>query len=55
MVAPADGFYATEGLGKDEIRISYCLNCGDLKDAMNLLKIALEEYIKTKNRYIFNA
>ncbi len=48
MVAPADGFYATEGLGKDEIRISYCLNCDDLKDAMGLLKIALEEYTKTK-------
>ncbi|MFL0196391.1 pyridoxal phosphate-dependent aminotransferase [Clostridium sp. WILCCON 0269] len=49
MVAPADGFYATKGFGKDEIRISYCINCDDLKDAMNLLKIALEEYKKVKN------
>ncbi|WP_138205848.1 pyridoxal phosphate-dependent aminotransferase [Haloimpatiens lingqiaonensis] len=46
MVAPAQGFYANEGLGIDEIRISYCLNKDSLKDAMNLLKIAIEEYKK---------
>lgn len=44
MVAPAQGFYATPGLGKDEIRISYCLNSNDLKDAMNILSRALKEY-----------
>lgn len=44
MVAPAEGFYATEGLGKNEIRISYCLNTKDLEDAMNILAIALEKY-----------
>ncbi|AZV57068.1 pyridoxal phosphate-dependent aminotransferase [Clostridium sp. AWRP] len=48
MVAPAGGFYATPGLGKDEVRISYCLNCDDLKDAMDLLKVAIEEYQKVK-------
>ncbi|ERI92947.1 aminotransferase, class I/II [Clostridiales bacterium oral taxon 876 str. F0540] len=48
MFAPAEGFYASEGLGKDEIRLSYCLNCDDLKDAMKILAIALEEYIKLK-------
>ena len=48
MVAPAGGFYATPGLGKDEVRISYCLNCDDLKDAMDLLKAAVEEYQKIK-------
>ena len=26
MFAPAEGFYATPGLGKDEIRIAYVLN-----------------------------
>ncbi|ADK15189.1 MULTISPECIES: pyridoxal phosphate-dependent aminotransferase [Clostridium] len=46
MVAPAGGFYATPGLGKDEVRISYCLNCDDLKDAMDLLKAAIEGYQK---------
>lgn len=44
MVAPAEGFYATEGLGKDEIRLSYCLNIDDLKDAMNILNNALSKY-----------
>lgn len=44
MVAPAEGFYATKGLGKNEIRISYCLNTTSLEDAMNILAIALKEY-----------
>lgn len=44
MVAPAGGFYATSGLGKDEIRLSYCLNCEALKDAMDLLKMAVVQY-----------
>lgn len=48
MVAPAAGFYATPGLGKNEVRISYCLNCDDLKDAMSLLKVAIEEYQKIR-------
>jgi aspartate aminotransferase len=49
MLAPAEGFYATEGLGKDEVRISYCINCDDLTKAMNILKHGLEEYKKVKN------
>ncbi|KYH35749.1 aspartate aminotransferase [Clostridium tepidiprofundi DSM 19306] len=48
MIAPAEGFYATEGLGKDEIRISYCLNTTALEDAMNILGMALEKYISIK-------
>ncbi|WP_392486413.1 pyridoxal phosphate-dependent aminotransferase [Haloimpatiens sp. FM7315] len=44
MVAPAEGFYANKELGKDEIRISYCLNKDALIDAMDLLKRALEKY-----------
>lgn len=44
MVAPAEGFYATHGLGKDEIRISYCINSEELKDAMKILGIAIERY-----------
>jgi len=47
MVAPAAGFYGTEGLGKDEIRISYCLNTAALEDAMNILGEAIIEYNKT--------
>jgi len=45
MVAPAAGFYATKDLGVNEIRLSYCLNTTALKDAMEILGIALEKYI----------
>jgi aspartate aminotransferase len=48
MFAPAEGFYATDTLGKNEIRLSYCLNSDDLKDAMHILSIALEQYISLK-------
>jgi len=46
MVAPAEGFYATEGLGMDEIRLSDCLNTEALADAMDILERALAEYVK---------
>ena len=46
MFAPAEGFYATEGMGRDEIRISYVLKEEDLKKSMNILKQALIEYNK---------
>lgn len=46
MVTPAEGFYTTEGLGRDEVRLSYCINSEDLKEAMIILKKALEEYNK---------
>lgn len=45
LVAPASGFYNTEGLGYDEIRLSYCLNTKDLKKACAILNDALNEYI----------
>ena len=35
MLAPAAGFYATEGLGKDEVRIAYILNEESLHKAMH--------------------
>jgi len=44
MLAPATGFYATEGLGKNEVRIAYVLNTEELVKAINCLKIALEQY-----------
>jgi len=44
MVAPADGFYATPGLGKDEVRIAYVLQEAKLKRAMRCLTKALELY-----------
>ena len=44
MLSPGAGFYATEGLGKQEIRIAYVLNCDDLNRAMDCLEVALREY-----------
>lgn len=44
MMAPASGFYATSGLGKDEVRIAYVLNTDSLSSAITALEIALKEY-----------
>lgn len=46
MMAPAQGFYATKGLGVDEVRLSYVLKKQDLADAMVVLAKGLEEYKK---------
>ncbi len=45
MVAPAAGFYATQGLGKNQIRIAYVLDKESLKRAVYILKEALNSYI----------
>jgi len=50
MLAPASGFYGTEGLGKDEVRIAYVLNTEDIEKAMQCLERALEEYNAIKNK-----
>lgn len=44
MLAPATGFYSTEGSGRQEVRISYVLNVDDLKKAMDVLENALKNY-----------
>ncbi len=44
MLAPASGFYATPGLGKDEVRIAYVLKIDDLKNAMETLEEGLKKY-----------
>ena len=44
MVAPADGFYATPGLGVDEVRIAYVLEEPKLRRAMRILTEALQAY-----------
>ena len=44
MIAPATGFYSTEGLGKNEVRVAYVLKIEDLKNAMEVLDRALKEY-----------
>jgi len=45
MVAPAAGFYATPGLGKNQIRIAYVLDQESLKRAVYILGEALKSYI----------
>lgn len=44
MLAPGTGFYATAGLGKDEVRIAYVLKKEDLEIAMDCLEAALKVY-----------
>lgn len=44
MVAPAAGFYATKGLGKNQIRIAYVLDKESLKRAVHILDLALKTY-----------
>jgi aspartate aminotransferase len=44
MFAPAEGFYATPGLGKNEIRIAYILNETDLRKAMRIFREGLKKY-----------
>lgn len=44
MLAPAAGFYATLGLGKNEVRIAYVLNVKDLQRSIEILKRALVQY-----------
>ena len=44
MMAPGNGFYATPGMGRDEVRIAYALNIEDLKRAVLILEKALEAY-----------
>lgn len=44
MMAPANGFYATPGLGQDEVRIAYVLKIEELKKAMEVLRVALDQY-----------
>ena len=44
MMAPGSGFYATPGMGRDEVRIAYALNIEDLKRSVVILEKALEAY-----------
>ena len=44
MLAPATGFYSTPGLGKNEVRLAYVLNKGDIDAAMDCLEEALKIY-----------
>lgn len=44
MVAPAAGFYSSEGMGLNQIRIAYVLNEESLRKAIHILDEALKVY-----------
>ena len=44
MMAPAAGFYATPGKGKNEVRLAYVLNTDAINGAMDCLEEALKQY-----------
>jgi aspartate aminotransferase len=44
MLAPANGFYSSTGKGVNEVRIAYVLKEEDLRQAISVLRIALETY-----------
>jgi aspartate aminotransferase len=44
MMAPAAGFYATPGKGRNEVRLAYVLNAEAINGAMDCLEAALKEY-----------
>jgi aspartate aminotransferase len=44
MLAPASGFYATPGLGKNEVRIAYVLDRPRLERSVRILGAAIEAY-----------
>jgi aspartate aminotransferase len=44
MLAPAQGFYATPGLGREEVRIAYVLRKEDLEASVRILGHAIPTY-----------
>jgi aspartate aminotransferase len=50
MLAPGEGFYASPGKGKNEVRIAYVLNKKDLQKSLYILESALEEFKSLRPR-----
>lgn len=44
FMAPASGFYTSEGVGRNEVRVAYVLNKEDLAKALKVLAEALKVY-----------
>ncbi|MGC9313625.1 MAG: hypothetical protein ACP5IA_13140, partial [Sediminispirochaetaceae bacterium] len=44
MVAPAQGFYASPGLGRNQIRLAYVLTVEKLERAIRILREGLQVY-----------
>ena len=46
MFAPAEGFYATPKLGRDEMRIAYVLSADKMRRGAELIKLGIQAYNK---------
>lgn len=44
MLAPAEGFYATTGMGLNQVRLAYVLQKEDLKESVEIIRQALKTY-----------
>lgn len=44
MLAPAEGFYATPGAGKHQVRVAYVLDIPDLQRAVRILEAGLQAW-----------
>ncbi|MBX0292344.1 pyridoxal phosphate-dependent aminotransferase [Hymenobacter sp. HSC-4F20] len=44
MVSPAAGFYATQSLGRQQMRMAYVVNQDIISQAMDCLEVALQQY-----------
>jgi len=44
MMAPAQGFYTTPDMGRDQVRLAYVLCREDFRRSIFILEKALEEY-----------
>ncbi|MBR1457644.1 MAG: pyridoxal phosphate-dependent aminotransferase [Oscillospiraceae bacterium] len=44
MFACGEPFYSTPGMGKNEVRMAYTINCADLERSMEILAAAIERY-----------
>ncbi|MDO4834677.1 MAG: aminotransferase class I/II-fold pyridoxal phosphate-dependent enzyme, partial [Bacillota bacterium] len=46
MFAPIEGFYSTQGMGINEIRIAYVLSKDSMKRGVELIRLGIEAYSK---------
>ncbi|HCQ15514.1 MAG TPA: pyridoxal phosphate-dependent aminotransferase, partial [Cryomorphaceae bacterium] len=44
MLAPAEGFYATPGMGANQVRLAYVLKNDSLERSVEILRKALQNY-----------
>ncbi|HRY83473.1 MAG TPA: pyridoxal phosphate-dependent aminotransferase, partial [Candidatus Cloacimonadota bacterium] len=49
MAAPGEGFYASPGLGRNELRLAYVLCEEDIRKAMHIFRTGFERYINIKS------